>query len=242
MTPTLRVLGLISALLAISPLVAAQEDKPRVYISGAGNIDVRTNGSAVGGSHWALGSSHSTVGAHDQTMELAQHFTQECPTVTVTLNSPSADYTVALNHEAFHGVIFKNNQIMVTNRRGDLVMSNKTRAVSHSVKDSCSAILADWKANGRIEMPASPPPPSQAPSPATVATSAPPAAPTSPAAPAPASQVAMPTRATSNPQPTDTVASPEPTSLGEVARQLKAQKAAQKKQGKETPPSPPQNQ
>lgn len=227
MTLTLRVLGFISALLVASPLVTAQEDKPRVYISGTGNIDVRTDGSAVGGPHWAVGSSHSTVGAHDQTMELAQHFTQECPTVTVTLNSGSADYTVALNHEAFHGVIFKNNQIMVTNRRGDLVMSNKTRAVSHSVKDSCSAILADWKANGRIEMP---PPPG------------PPPAPTSPAAPAPASQVATPLRATSNPQPTDTVASPEPTSLGEVARQLKAQKAAQKKQSKEIPPNPPQKQ
>ena len=126
----------------------------------------------------------------------------------MTLNATDADYTVGLNHEAFHGLIHKNNQVMVTNRRGDLLMSNTTRAVSHSTNDSCAAILADWKTSGRIEHPA-------------------PVAP----APAAASQQqasATPVTATSTPtpavQPSMQVVDPQPESLGDTARRVKAQK------------------
>jgi len=189
-------------------------DKPRVFVTGAGNVDVRTNGEAHRNWYGGVsGSSHSTVGKHDQTMELANDFPKQCPGVIVTLNNSDADYTVSLNHEAFHGVIFKNNQIMITNRRGDLVMSNKTRAVSHSVNDSCSAILADWKANGRLPVPALAP------------------------EPAPASQVSAASplttqAATSRPQTTQPDAAPAaatmtppPESLGEIARRNKQHKA-----------------
>jgi hypothetical protein len=79
-------------------------------------------------------------------MELAKDFSKQCPDVTVTLNTTEAQYTVSLNHEAFHGVLHKNNQLMVTNQKGDLLFSNSSRAVSHSVNDACQAILGDWKA------------------------------------------------------------------------------------------------
>jgi hypothetical protein len=199
---------LLAGVLAIGPAAFGQQDKPRVYINGTGNVDVRTDGSAVGGHSWLFGSSHSTVGAHNQTMELGKDFSKQCPSVIVTLNATDADYTVGLNHEAFHGVIYKNNQVMVTNRRGDLLMSNTTRAVSHSTTDSCTAILNDWKTNGRIEAPA-------------------------PITPAPvvASQQqvsATPVTATSTStptvQPSMQVVDPQPESLGDVARRLKAQK------------------
>ncbi len=215
MNKQVRAKGLLAVVvLAAAPVALGQQGIPRVYINGTGNIDVRTNAGAVGGSGWAVGSSHSTVSAHNQTMELAKDFSKQCPDVTVTLNAADADYTVGLNHEAFHGLIHKNNQIMVTNRRGDLVFSNTARAVSHSANDSCAAILADWKANGRIEVPAVP-----AAAQASVGSSA--------ATPAPQTNAHAATPA----QPAMQVMSgPQTESLGDVARRLKAQKAAQQQQ------------
>lgn len=208
---------LLAGALIIGPGVFGQQEKPRVYISGTGNVDVRTDGGAVGGSSWLVGSSHSTVSSHNQTMELAKDFSKQCPGVIVTLNATDADYTVGLNHEAFHGLIFKNNQVMVTNRRGDLLMANATRTVSHSTNDSCAAILADWKANGRIEAaapnPPAPAPASQEQAPATVSQQqAPATAATTTSAPAPGVD------------PTMQVMDPQPEPLGDVARRLKAQK------------------
>jgi hypothetical protein len=141
-------------------------------------------------------------------MELAKDFSKQCPSVIVTVNVTDADYTVGLNHEASHALIFKNNQVTVTNRRGDILASNTSRAASHSTNDSCAAILADWKANGKIETPV----------------------PITPV-PAAASQQqvsATPVAATSTPASASEysihVVDPQPESLGDAARRLKAQK------------------
>jgi hypothetical protein len=144
-------ISLALASLSDAPVLLGQQPKPRVYISGTGDTDVRTKARAIGGENWASGTAHSTIGAHDQTMELAKDFGKQCPDVTVTLNGSDADYTVGMNHEAFHGVLHKNNQVMVANRRGDLVFSNETRSVSHSVNDACAAILSDWKAANPVK-------------------------------------------------------------------------------------------
>ena len=231
MTSLARIVGLLLAVLIAAAPVLAQQGKPRVYIEGTGNVDVRTEAGVVGGSGWALGSAHATVGAHNQTMELAKDFSKECPDVTVTLNSTDADYKVAMNHEAFHGLIHKNNQIMVANRRGDLVFSNTSRAVSHSVNDSCVAILSDWKANGRIEMPASTAPvqPSVAGTQSNVAT-------TTTATSAEAK--AQPSAVT---QPELQVMSVQTESVAEAARRNKAEKA-QRAQQRSTKSAAPQNQ
>jgi hypothetical protein len=217
----------LAGALAIATAAFGQQAKPRVYINGTGNVDVQTNAGVVVGSGWAVGSSHSTVGAHNQTMELAKDFPKQCPDVTVTLNAADADYTLSMNHEAFHGLIHKNNQIMVANRRGDLVFSNTTRAVSHSVNDSCAAILADWKANGRIEMPAAPAPPAAPPT--LPPPSQPPAAATQPAPiPQPAAKQVIPG------EPAE--------SLDEVARRMRAKRAAATAQQQNAQPVPPKNQ
>ena len=143
-----RIFCLIVSVSVLEAQDRPAEAKPRVFIAGTGNSDLRTKATVTGGQGWATGAAHSTFGAHDQTMELAKDFGKQCPGVTVTLNQADADYTVGLNHEAFHGVILKNNQLIVANQKGDLIMSNSTRAVSHSVNDACSAILSDWKAAG----------------------------------------------------------------------------------------------
>jgi hypothetical protein len=219
MSRIVRVTGLLLAgALTIGPALFGQQEKPRVYINGTGNVDVRTDGSAAGGGSLLVGSSPSTVGAHNQAMELAKDFSKQCPGVIVTINATDADYMVGLNHEAFLGVIHKNNQVMVTNRRGEVLMPNTTRAVSHSTNDSCAAILADWKTNGRIEAPA---PTTPAPTAATQQqASATPVTPTS--APAPSVRPSM------------QIMDPKPEPLGDAARRLKAQQ-------KDHPSPPPQN-
>jgi hypothetical protein len=204
-----RIKGLLLAgVLAIGPAAFAQQEKPRVYINGTGNTDVRMEASAAGGSTWVAGSSPLTEAAHNQAMELAKDISKQCPSAIVTLNVTDADYTVGLNREASHALIFKNNQVTVTNRRGDILTSNTSRAVSHSTNDSCAAILADWKANGKIETPA----------------------PITPA-PAAASQqqvTATPVSTTSTPASASQfsihVVDPQPESLGDAARRLKTQK------------------
>ena len=209
MNRIVRIKSLVLAgALTIGPAAFAQQEKPRVYINGTGNTDVRMDASAAGGSTWVAGSSPLTVSDHNRAMELAKDFSKQCPGAIVTLNVADADFTVGLNHEASHALIFKNNQVTATNRRGDILTSNTSRVVSQSTNDSCAAILADWKANGKIETPA----------------------PITPA-PAAASQqqvTATPVSATSTsasaPQYSIHVVDPQPESLGDAARRLKAQK------------------
>lgn len=200
---------LLAGALTIGPAAFAQQEKPRVYINGTGNTDVRMDASAAGGSTWVAGSSPLTEDVHNRAIELAKDFSKQCPGAIVTVNVTDADYTVGLNHETSRALIFKNNQVTVTNRRGDILTSNTSRSVSHSTNDSCAAILADWKANGKIGAPA----------------------PITPA-PAAASQqqvAATPVAATSTTPESASqysihVVDPQPVSLGEVSRRLKAQK------------------
>jgi hypothetical protein len=208
---------LLAGALTIGTAAYGQQEKPRVYINGTGNVDVQTDVSAAGGRSLMAGASQSTASAHNQAMELAKDFSKQCPGATVTLNAVDADYAVGLNRETSHGLIFKNNQVMVTNRRGDLLASGTTRAVSHSTTDSCAAILSDWKTNGRIEPPA-------AAAPALAAASQPQAS----ATPATAPSTSAPAI-----DPTMHVVDPQPESLGDAARRLKAQK--------QHPSPPPQN-
>jgi hypothetical protein len=199
---------LLAGALTIGPAVFGQQEKPRVYINGTGNVDVRMDGSAAGGSSLLVGATHSTVAAHNQTLELAKDFQKQCPAVIVTLNPADADYRVELDHDAFRGLNYKNNQVMVTNRRGDLLMANATHAVSRSANDSCAAILTDWKTNGKIETP-------------TPITPAPAATSQHQASATPVTTPATPTPAV---QPSMQVVDPQPESLGDASRRLKAQK------------------
>ena len=123
----------------------SQQAKPRVYVTGTGATVVRTSANARGSSGWASGSARSSISRHDETMELAKDFGKQCTDVVVTLNSSDADYTVSLNHEA-RGFLYKSNQLMVSSSKGDLLLSNDSRSVSHSVNDACTAILSNWKA------------------------------------------------------------------------------------------------
>jgi len=118
-------------------------DVPYLYISGTGNTSTR--GTFVGGRHFATG--EVTSDQRDQTIELAQDFSKECGGVKLTLNQQDADYTVNLNHQAFHGLAHKNDQIMVTNRTGEVVNAKSTHSVTGAVKGACETVLADFGSN-----------------------------------------------------------------------------------------------
>jgi hypothetical protein len=118
-------------------LVAAAEDKPRVFITESGAFQLTGESEAQG--NLAL-----TGGTSPNAVEVMKQFTRRCPEVTVTANRDKADYVVRLDHEgASPTTLFVHgNKVAVFDREGDLIHGNATRLLSNAVKGACSAILA----------------------------------------------------------------------------------------------------
>jgi hypothetical protein len=91
---------------------------------------------------------------HNQQMELAKTFLQRCPDVLPTVNREKADYIVTLNWtqatRIFFGgkLIHKPDQIMLTNREGDVLYSNVARSVGGDVDAVCKIVNKTVKAFG----------------------------------------------------------------------------------------------
>ena len=80
----------------------------------------------------------------DQSMEMSKDFERNCPGVRVTVNQQMADYTVLLNHIEV-GLVFRDNQIQVADKNGDLLTKTKEGGgFKGGVKKACEVILADW--------------------------------------------------------------------------------------------------
>jgi len=142
-------------LLGLSVCVA--QDKPRVFMAGHGTVNGMTKGAAGGtGSRagwWAAGRSDSITDSHDESMELSKDFVKECTGAQVTVNADAADYVTALNRESKSkkGIFSKNDQIQVSNKAGDVLLSSAVRSVSNAAKDACSTIMADFEKNGHAK-------------------------------------------------------------------------------------------
>lgn len=82
---------------------------------------------------------------HNQTMEMSKDFGRDCPSVVITVNQNSADYVVNLNHVE-SGLIYRDNQMQVSNHNGDVISepSGRGESIAAGVKRSCDAIMADW--------------------------------------------------------------------------------------------------
>jgi hypothetical protein len=151
-----RTCFVLLALLTLS-LSASTQDKPRVFMAGHGTTNGMTNGSAggtrSGGGWWAAGRSDSIVDSHDESMELAKHFASNCAGVQVTVNPDTADYVTGLNREskAKKGLFSKNDQIQVSNKAGDVLLSSTVRSVATAAKDACKVILSDFAAHGHAK-------------------------------------------------------------------------------------------
>jgi hypothetical protein len=142
---------LLICALGISSFAVAQ-DKPRIFVAGKGTQNVSTNGSEGGNRWFRSGRADSTIGAHDESMEVTKDLQKNCVGVIITINQPAADYTIMLDRESKQnrGLLRSNSQIQVANRLGDVLGANATHSVSNAAKDACELILADWKQNGRI--------------------------------------------------------------------------------------------
>ena len=84
---------------------------------------------------------------HNQFMELAKTFLQRCSEVTPTINKEKADFVVTMNWAPatrfFVGgkLIHKPDQILVTNKEGDIIFSGVARTVGGNTEDACKAIM-----------------------------------------------------------------------------------------------------
>jgi membrane-associated protease RseP (regulator of RpoE activity) len=134
----------------IVSVVSLAEPQPRVFIHGSHGYVY------VSGVDHAL--PREDGAGHDQTMELAKTFLQRCPNVTPTVNRDNADFDVQLNWtprtRLFFGgkIIHKPDQILVTNRNGDILYSGVARTVGGDVEGACRAIqrlepstVAQWR-------------------------------------------------------------------------------------------------
>jgi hypothetical protein len=80
-------------------------------------------------------------------MELAKTFLQRCPEVVPTVDKDKADFTVTMNWSArtrmFIGgkLVHKPDQILVTNKEGDIIFSGVARSVGGNTDDACKAIM-----------------------------------------------------------------------------------------------------
>lgn len=81
--------------------------------------------------------------ARDQSMEMAKDFLKVCPNVKITLYQNAADYTIRLNHIE-HGWIYRDNQIEVFDRNGDLMHNKEGGSIKQNVQQACNLIYSDW--------------------------------------------------------------------------------------------------
>ncbi len=135
-------------------LSANAQDKPRVFVQGKGSENVSSNGSGVGGHHWATWGSKSTIDAHDESMEVTKDLQKNCTGAIITINEANADYIVMMNRESKQnrGLLRSNSQIQVANKAGDVIGTNATHTVGNAAKDACNLIVSDWQAHGRLNV------------------------------------------------------------------------------------------
>jgi hypothetical protein len=114
---------LVLVVFALASFALAQ-DQPRVLLTAASK-----------GSNWNA--------ARDQTIELTKDFQKDCDQVRITTLQEKADYTVNLNHIE-HGLV-RDNQMLVSNKDGDVLYTKEGGSIDKNVKYACGVIQKDWK-------------------------------------------------------------------------------------------------
>jgi hypothetical protein len=75
-------------------------------------------------------------------MEMAKDFLKVCPNVKITINQSAADYTIRLNHIE-HGLLYRDNQVEVFDKNGDLMRNKEGGSIKKNVQQACNLIQAD---------------------------------------------------------------------------------------------------
>jgi hypothetical protein len=86
---------------------------------------------------------NQTNAVRDQSMEMAKDFFNVCSSIQITINEQKADFTVGLNHIEM-GLLFRDNQVEVYNKDGDLISGKEGGSIMDGVKDACALITTLW--------------------------------------------------------------------------------------------------
>lgn len=123
----------------ILPLAISAAEKPRVFVTESGPIQVSGD---VSGQD-LKGALSFSGGLSPQNIEVMKTFLAKCPEVTITGDRDKAEYIVRLDHEPaspqtpfVHG-----NKVAVFNKNQDLLYSGSTRLLASAVRNACAAIL-----------------------------------------------------------------------------------------------------
>lgn len=117
------------------------EEKPRVFVSDSKSWEMA--GGFAGNKDGVAGAVRG--GARPQTAEVIKTFGERCPNVTVTMKQDKADYVILLEHEGGKALLLKDNKFALFNKDGDSIKSGSARSLGNAVKNSCEALMADWK-------------------------------------------------------------------------------------------------
>lgn len=193
---------------------APSDGKIRVF------VDANSSTQSVGGgwiSH-GLFVGYGIQYQHSQIPEVVKTIGERCPNVTVTMDKDRAFFVLSIEHEeaAMKGLARRRNHITVVNRHGDVVFSKNDRELGNAIKDACASMSLTPEQISAYD--------------AAIATAttqpvvihAPVQAPSQALAEMPA-PVQAPSQARAD-------MTPKEESLGDVARRLRAQKAAKKQQ------------
>lgn len=82
--------------------------------------------------------------ARNQAMEIGKDLTRVCPEATVTIFQDKADFTILLNHIE-HGLLFRDNQIQIYNKNGDLISGHEGGSIKGGVKGACAIMENEIK-------------------------------------------------------------------------------------------------
>lgn len=128
------------------PVLLADADKPRIYVTDSDSWQVHGGGGGGGGGFGG----YSAGGASPQTAEIVKTFGQRCPNVVVNNRLEVTDYVVTLQHEGGKGLLRKKDKVAVFVRKtGDSIFSESTLSVGGSVQDACGAMLNHWIAHAK---------------------------------------------------------------------------------------------
>ncbi len=201
---------------------APSNSKIRVFVDASSSTEFAAKGSAYRGLFGGVNTHVSgTQYEHSQIPEVIKTLRERCPSVTVTMNKDRAYFLLSIEHEsaAQKGLARRRNHVTVVNREGDVVFSKNDRELGNAVKDACSSMSLTPEQISAYD--------------AAIATAAAGAA---KALQAETEREPATTQATVTPAPVQAPSqahadmTPKEESLGDVARRLRAQKAAKKQQ------------
>jgi hypothetical protein len=104
----------------------------------------RTDGPRVLLNSQSFGTQLNAV--RNQSMEMAKDFAEVCSAVQITINVQKADFTLQLNHIESSGLLYRDNQVQVYDKDGDLISGMEGGSIMHGVKDACALIITEWAA------------------------------------------------------------------------------------------------